>query len=45
MKDQQITTPDDEDDEILRQHAAQEWEIERGDRMRDEIRDREVEKP
>jgi hypothetical protein len=42
MKDQQITTPDDEEDDIDRQHEAYEREVEKADRMMDEIRDREV---
>ena len=44
MKDQEITTPDDEEDILDRQHEAREREIERADMMMDEIRDREVEK-
>ena len=42
MKPEKITTPDDEDDEIARQHEAYEREVEKADRMMDEIRDREV---
>ena len=40
MKDREIIAPDDEEDDIDRRHAAYEREIERGDYLRDEQRDR-----
>ena len=40
MKDREIITPDDEDDDNARRHAAYEREIDRGDYLRDEQQDR-----
>ena len=43
FRDREIITPDDEDDIADRKAAAYEREIERGDMLRDEQRDRQME--
>jgi len=43
FKDRDIVTPDDEDDIADAKAAAYEREIERGDRLHDEMKDRQME--